>query len=85
MPERKLDRVATIRSRGDERPSNDDLAGSTPAGRIGMVWPLTKTVWAFKEAGERSRDENNHAREDETPRAERRLSRHLVRLRRSGG
>jgi hypothetical protein len=81
MPDRSLGRTATISKRGNERPSNDDLAGSTPAERVGMVWPLTKTAWAFKEAGDRSRGENAN----ETPRAQQRLSRHLVRLRRRGG
>ena len=77
--------ITAVHTRGDEKPSNSDLAGSTPAERIGMVWPLTKTAWAFKEAGERSRDENGSASKNETPRAEQRLPRHLVRLRQRGG
>ena len=86
MAERKIDRTAvrTVKL-GKEKPSSAFLLETTTAAeRIGMVWPLTKTAWAFKEAGERSRAENGTPSENQTPRAERRLPRHLVRLHRRG-
>ena len=42
----------------------DDLAGTTPAERIAMVWPMTLDAWAF--LGD--------------PGAESRLQRHVVRV-----
>jgi hypothetical protein len=80
MPE-KRERTITACKRGEERPSNEGLANRTPAERVAMVWPLTKTAWTFEEAGERSRDEDGHANENETPRAEQRLQRGLIYLR----
>ena len=45
------------------RRSGNARSNRTPAERVAMVWPLTKTAWTFKEAGERSRDEDGHANE----------------------
>lgn len=76
--------VTAVRTLGEER-SNDDLADRTPAERIGMVWPLTRSAWAFKEAGERSRAEDGTDEpRNEPPDAQSRLPRHLVRFRRRG-
>ncbi len=49
--------------------SENDLAGTTPAERISIVWPLTLEVWSFKEQTD----------------AESRLPRHIVHLRRRAG
>jgi hypothetical protein len=49
--------------------SENDLAGTTPAERISIVWPLTLEVWSFKEQTD----------------AESRLARHIVHLRRRAG
>jgi hypothetical protein len=67
------DRSIRIRRRGETAPEKGDE--STPADRFEMVWPLTRQVWAFKQAGS----------SDEQTRAESRLPRHAVRLRRRGG
>lgn len=32
-----------------ERAAKDDFAETTPAARLGSVWPLTLEVWSFKE------------------------------------
>jgi hypothetical protein len=85
MPE-VMERTVTVRKRGEERPSNDDLQERTPAECVSMVWPLTQSAWAFKEAGERSRTgEDGPTEETEASHAQQRLPRHLVRLRRRGG
>lgn len=59
----------------DEQRSNDDLAEYTPAECVEMVWPLTQQAWAFKQA----------AASTEEDRAQSRLQRHAVRLRRREG
>ena len=59
----------------DEQRSNDDLGEHTPAECVEMVWPLTQQAWAFKQA----------ATSTEEDRAQSRLQRHAVRLRRRGG
>ncbi len=69
------ERTVTVRRLKDQR-SNDDLTDRTPAELIEMVWPLTESVWAFKEAAERSEREVSHAQS--------RLPRHLVRFRKRG-
>ena len=63
-------RTRTLRvSRLQDQGSEDDLAKTTPAERIEMVWPLTLDAWSFKEPMS----------------AESRLQRHIVRvLRRKG-
>lgn len=71
-----MNRRLSIR-RLEDQSSNDDLADRTPAELISMVWPLTKTAWAFKQAG------SNHA--SDIPDAEQRLQRHIVRVRRRQG
>ncbi len=53
-------KVKHLKEQGSER----DLAGTTPAERLAMVWPLTLEVWSFKEPTS----------------AESRLQRHVVRL-----
>jgi hypothetical protein len=53
-----------VRKRRLHDPEPDDLRHTTPGERMMMVWPITKTVWAFK--GE--------------PVGESRLSRHVVRV-----
>jgi len=68
------DRQLRIR-RLDEPPSGDDAGQHTPAERVQMVWPLTRQAWAFKQAASQS----------ESDRAQSRLQRHTVRLRRRGG
>jgi hypothetical protein len=70
-----MERVITIRGRKDQR-SNDDLLQQTPADLIGMVWPLTEAAWAFKAAAERD--------QTESPDAQPRLPRHIVRVRKRG-
>lgn len=64
------ERTRTLRvSRLQDQGSEDDLAKTTPAERIEMVWPLTLDAWSFKEPMS----------------AESRLQRHIVRvLRRKG-
>jgi hypothetical protein len=37
-------RVSRLELQGTEQ----DFAGTTPAERIGMIWPLTLEAWAFK-------------------------------------
>jgi len=59
----------------DEQRSNDDLSDRTPAECVQMVWPLTQQAWAFKQP----------APSTEEDRAQSRLQRHAVRLRRRGG
>jgi hypothetical protein len=56
-------------TRLDRQGTEDDFAGTTPAERIGMVWPLTLEAWAFKGMTD----------------AESRLPRHLVRVLRGKG
>lgn len=68
-----MKRRFTVRRLADQQ-SNDDLANRTPAELISMVWPLTRTAWAFKQAGP------THAAD--APDAQQRLQRHTVRLRR---
>ena len=53
-------RVRSLSEQGQE----DDLAGSTPEERLGMMWQLALDAWAFK--GEKV--------------AEQRLPRHVVRV-----
>ena len=55
-------RVSRLELQGTEK----DFAGTTPAERIGMVWPLTLEAWAFRGMMD----------------AESRLPRHLVRVHR---
>lgn len=64
------ERTRTLRvSRLQDQGSEDDLAKTTPAERIEMVWPLTLDAWSLKEPMS----------------AESRLQRHIVRvLRRKG-
>jgi hypothetical protein len=59
----------------DEQWSNDDLGDRTPAECVQTVWPLTQQAWAFKQA----------ASSTEEDRAQSRLQRHAVRLRRREG
>jgi hypothetical protein len=61
--------MATRKSRVEDQGKEDDLIGTTPGDRMGMVWPLTLSAWAFK--GERL--------------AESRLPRHIVHLQRREG
>ncbi len=70
-----MQRTITVRRLQDQR-SNDDLAAGSPADRIGMVWPLTASAWAFKEAADRTPTGE--------PDAQRRLPRHAVRFRKRG-
>ena len=58
-------RVSRLELQGTEK----DFAASTPAERIGMVWPLTLEAWAFRGMTD----------------AESRLPRHLVRVQRREG
>jgi len=58
----------------EEQASNDDVQEHSPSERVQMVWPLTRQAWAFEEA----------ASSKEPSRAESRLPRHVVRLRRRG-
>jgi hypothetical protein len=67
-------RPLRVRRRDDPSPENDP-AQHTPAERLQMVWPLTRQAWAFKQA----------ASSDKQDRAQSRLQRHTVRLRRRGG
>lgn len=47
----RLDRSVVRKLRlGDPEP--DDLAGTTPAERLRMVWPLTSTLWALHGKGD---------------------------------
>lgn len=55
-------RVSRLEFQGTEK----DFAGTTPAERIGMVWPLTLEAWAFRGMTD----------------AESRLPRHLVSIQR---
>jgi hypothetical protein len=52
-----------------EQDDYDDLAGTTPEERVGMMWQLTLDAWAF--TGQ--------------PLAESRLQRHIVRFHRRKG
>jgi hypothetical protein len=61
----------------EDHESNDDLSKCTPAELIAMVWPLTKSAWAFRNAGIKG--------EDDVEDVESRLSRHIVRLRKGEG
>ena len=64
-----IEKRRTLRVRRlDEQGRDDDLARTSPAERIGMVWPLTVTAWTFKDRGF----------------AQSRLQRHTVRLQRRG-
>jgi hypothetical protein len=64
------ERTRTLRvSRLQDQGSEDDLAKTTPAERIEMVWPLTLDAWSFKEPMS----------------AESRLQRHIVRILRRKG
>lgn len=49
--------------------ADHDLNETTPAERLGMVWPITVDVWAFKDRS----------------RAQSRLQRHIVRFYRRAG
>ena len=49
---------------------SSDVSGLSPAERIGMMWQLAQDAWTFK---------------GEPERAESRLQRHVVRLRRGRG
>ncbi len=55
-------RVSHLKLQGTEK----DFADTTPAERIGMVWPLTLDAWAFRGMTD----------------AQSRLPRHLVRVQR---
>lgn len=66
-------RVKVIRTAGDDRGTDrepeHDGTGRSAAERIGMMWRLARDAWAFK---------------GEAERAESRLQRHAVRVRRGG-
>ena len=58
-------RLARVSDQGKE----DDLRATSPGQRLGMLWPLTLSVWAFRERLS----------------AEPRLQRHVVSLQRREG
>lgn len=61
-------RYPTRLVRLEDHDQNDDLAGTTPAERVAMMWPLALDAWAFMGK----------------PVREPRLPRHVVRIRRRG-
>lgn len=65
--------VKVVRTAGDDRGADPeppyDGTGRSAAERIGMMWRLARDTWAFK---------------GEAERAESRLQRHAVRVRRGG-
>ncbi len=42
-------RQVLVRKRRRHDPPDDDLAGTTPEQRLGMMWQLALDAWAFKE------------------------------------
>ena len=68
MSDRTDNRRIRVR-RLDEQGREDELAHTSPADRLAMVWPLTVTAWTFKDGSF----------------AQSRLQRHLVRIQRGRG
>ena len=45
----RMDRSVVKRSTLEQQGQDSGVPNATPAERIGLVWPLTLTAWAFKE------------------------------------